>query len=275
MSCRSEWFVPALTRKRKAFKPSQMSGTNLNGKVALVSGASRGLGRAIALALADAGAEVLLVGRDAARLAEVVREIEARRGKADQFLCDVTQEVRVEALREQVRTRSGVLHILVNNAGINLRKAITEFSLAEWRAVLDANLTSAFLISRAFLPLMRGQGYGRIINLTSIMSHVALPGRTAYAASKAGLLGFTKALALELAPEGITVNGISPGPIATAMNAPILQNPEMNQQFLARLPLGRWGREEEVARLALHLCSPEAGFITGTDIVIDGGWTAQ
>ena len=122
---------------------------------------------------------------------------------------------------------------------------------------------------------MKGLGYGRILNLTSIMSHVALPGRTAYAASKTGLLGFTRALALELAHEQITVNGISPGPVATAMNAPIIQNAELNQQFISKIPIGRWGKEEEVAQLALYLCSQEAGFVTGTDILIDGGWTAQ
>jgi NAD(P)-dependent dehydrogenase (short-subunit alcohol dehydrogenase family) len=107
------------------------------------------------------------------------------------------------------------------------------------------------------------------------MSHVALPGRTAYASSKTGLLGFTRALALELAPDKITVNGISPGPVATEMNLPILQNPELNQQFLAKLPIGRWGNVEEIGKLAAFLCSDDAGFITGTDILIDGGWTAQ
>ncbi|MBI4325925.1 MAG: SDR family oxidoreductase, partial [Chloroflexi bacterium] len=108
-----------------------------------------------------------------------------------------------------------------------------------------------------------------------IMSHVGLPGRTAYAATKTGLLGFTRALALELAPEAITVNGISPGPIATEMNLPVLQNPELNQQFIAKIPLGRWGQVEEVGQLAVYLCSEEANFITGTDILIDGGWCAQ
>jgi NAD(P)-dependent dehydrogenase (short-subunit alcohol dehydrogenase family) len=128
---------------------------------------------------------------------------------------------------------------------------------------------------RSFVPQMKGQGYGRIINMTSIMSHVALPGRSAYAASKHGLLGLTRALALELAPEKITVNGISPGPFATEMNTPIMQNPETNQQFIANIPLGRWGKVEEVGKLAVYLCSEEASFITGTDILIDGGWTAR
>jgi NAD(P)-dependent dehydrogenase (short-subunit alcohol dehydrogenase family) len=174
-----------------------------------------------------------------------------------------------------VTQQFGKLQILVNNAGINIRKPVTEFTLAEWRQVVDTNLTGPFLVCRAFVPHMKGQGYGRILNLTSIMSHVAIGGRTAYAASKTGLLGFTKALALELAPEKITVNGISPGPCATEMNTPLLQNPELNREFTSKIPLGRWGKVEEIGQLALYLCSEEAGFITGTDILIDGGWTAQ
>jgi NAD(P)-dependent dehydrogenase (short-subunit alcohol dehydrogenase family) len=128
---------------------------------------------------------------------------------------------------------------------------------------------------RSFVPHMKGGGYGRIINMTSIMSHVSLPGRSAYSASKTALLGLTRALALELAPDRITVNGVSPGPFATEMNTALMQNPELNQQFLSKIPVGRWGRVEEIGQLALYLCSEQAGFLTGTDIVIDGGWTAQ
>jgi NAD(P)-dependent dehydrogenase (short-subunit alcohol dehydrogenase family) len=174
-----------------------------------------------------------------------------------------------------VTARHGKLHILINNAGYNVRKPITEFSLEEWNRLQATNVTGVFLMCRSFIPLMRGQGYGRIINLTSIMSHVALPGRVAYATTKTALLGFTRALALELAPDLITVNGISPGPYATEMNRPLMENPELSQYFLSRIPLGRWGQPQEVGQLAVFLCSEAAGFITGADILTDGGWCAQ
>jgi NAD(P)-dependent dehydrogenase (short-subunit alcohol dehydrogenase family) len=251
------------------------SSVDLSGRVALITGASRGLGRAMALALGDAGARLALVARDTHKLNETAEAVRARGATAEVFQADVTDEEQVRALEQAVIGRFGKVHILINNAGINVRKPVTEFTLAEWRLVLDTNLTGVFLLCRAFVPHLRGHGYGRILNLTSIMSHVAIAGRTAYCATKTGLLGFTRALALELAPDQITVNGISPGPIATEMNTVIIQNPELNKQFVARIPVGRWGKEEEVGQLALYLCSDAASFITGTDILVDGGWCAQ
>lgn len=248
----------------------------LAGKTALITGASRGLGKAMALGLAKAGAGVALVSRDTPRLAEVAREISDAGGRAEVFAADVTDEDQVFAVREAFRSKFGpTLGILINNAGINIRKPITEFTLAEWNSVMSSNVTSVFLFCRAFVPMMKGNGYGRIITLTSMMSHISLPGRTAYSASKTALLGFNRALALELAADAITVNGISPGVCDTEINAPLMQNAELRAQFLGKIPLGRWGQPKEIAGLAVYLCGEEAGYITGTDIVIDGGWTAQ
>jgi len=252
-----------------------MSSDKLNEKAALITGASRGLGKAMAVALAQAGARIALVARNEEKLKEAAEAVRGVGGEAAVFQADVAEEAQVVSLVKQVGEAFGPVQILINNAGINIRKAVIDFSLAEWRQVMDTNLTSVFLMCRAFVPQMKGKGYGRILNLTSIMSHVSLPGRSVYSASKTGLLGFTRALALELAPEKITVNGISPGPFATEMNTPLMQNPALNQEFISKIPLARWGKVEEVGALAVYLCSEDAGFITGTDILIDGGWTAQ
>ncbi len=251
-----------------------MSG-KLQGRTAVITGASKGLGRAMATALAAEGARVGLVSRDRPLLDGVAAEIAAAGGEAHAWPADVTSEDAVTAVAEQAVKAFGKLNILINNAGINVRKPITDFTLDEWRRVMDTNVTAAFLMCRSLVPHMTGQGYGRILNLTSIMSWVSLPGRAAYATSKAALLGMTRTLALELASEGITANGISPGPIGTEMNRPLMENPELNAQFIASVPLGRWGKVEEIGQLAVYLCSEDAGFITGTDILIDGGWCAR
>jgi NAD(P)-dependent dehydrogenase (short-subunit alcohol dehydrogenase family) len=252
-----------------------MSDKKLDGRVALITGASKGLGKAMAVALGAAGARIALVSRSVEQLNEVGRAVKDAGGDARVFQADVSNEEQVRKLERDVTGAFGKVDILINNAGINIRKPLIEFTLEEWQRVLDTNLTSVFLVCRSFIPHMKGAGYGRIINMASIMSWVSLPGRAAYSASKTALLGVTRALALELAADSITVNAISPGPFATEMNTALMQNPEINQQFISKIPLGRWGRVEEIGKLALYLCSEDASFITGTDVLIDGGWTAQ
>ena len=247
----------------------------LKGRVAVISGGSRGLGEAMAKALAGAGAHIALVARDRERLQSVRRDIASSGGVAEFFVADVTRENEVSKLADEVKERFGNPQILINSAGINLRKNLVDFTLDEFRSVVDGSLISTFLMCRAFVPGMKGAGNGRILNMSSIMSHVSLAGRTAYSSAKAALLGLTRALALELASDGITVNGISPGPIGTDMNLALMSNPEISTQFLANLPVGRWGKVEEIGALACYLCSDAAAFITGTDILIDGGWTAR
>jgi len=247
----------------------------LTGKVAVITGASKGLGEAMARALAAEGAGVALVSRDPEQLNRVAAAIVAAGGEADVFPTDVASEEGVRHAEREILARFGKVNILINNAGINLRKPIIDLTLGDWHRVMDTNVTSAFLMCRAFIPYMKGAGYGRILNMTSIMSWVSLPERTLYSASKAALLGMTRALALELAPDGITANGISPGPFATDLTRPLMENPQLHAQFLANIPLARWGKPEEIGHLAVYLCSEEAGFITGTDILIDGGWTAR
>jgi len=252
-----------------------MANNPLDGRVAVITGASKGLGKQMAEALAQAGATVVVVARSRELLQKVKAGIEDQGGRAYAFVADIRNEDEVSRFAEQVRAQAGVPDILINNAGVNLRKSLHEFTLEEWHRVMQANLDSAFLCTRAFVPGMIEKKFGRIINMTSTMAHVALPGRTAYCATKFGLLGMTKALALELAPHGITVNGISPGPFATEMNKVLIEDPVRNAQFISKIPSGRWGKVEEIGPLAVFLCSDAAGYITGTDIVIDGGWTAQ
>src|SRR5579864_2743743 len=232
-----------------------MNPKSLDGKVAVITGASRGLGRAMALALGGAGAKLALVSRDRAKLEESAAEAAKVGAEAAVFPADVSDEAQVRALERDVIARFGRADILINNASIAVRKTVVDYTLDEWHSVMDTNLTSVFLMCRSFVPHMRGRGYGRVINISSIMGHISLPLRSAYSASKAGVLGFTRALALEVASDGIAVVAISPGPFATEMTAPLRQSADQLSTFNASVPMGRWGEPQEVGKLALFLCS--------------------
>jgi NAD(P)-dependent dehydrogenase (short-subunit alcohol dehydrogenase family) len=248
----------------------------LEGKVALITGGSKGLGRAIADALAGAGAAVCLVSRHADEGEKVAAEIRgATASRAIALEADVSDSAQVNRMVEQAIRELGHVDILVNNAGMNIRNSVVDYSDEDWNRVLQTNLSSAFYCCRAVGPHLIERGWGRVVNLASIMALTSLPGRCAYTASKAGLIGLTKTLALEWAPHGVTVNAICPGPFATEMNIPLLENPEVREQFTSRIPLGRWGNVEEVGAAALYLSSEPAAFVTGHTLYIDGGWTAQ
>jgi NAD(P)-dependent dehydrogenase (short-subunit alcohol dehydrogenase family) len=252
-----------------------MAERSLEGRVAVVTGAARGIGRAIAQSLAGAGARIALADRTAAESADTLALMRAAGAECEAYGCDVREEAQVQALAAQVTQRFGAVHILVNNAGTAVRKQLHEFSMEEWRLVIETNLTGPWLMCRYFIPHMKGRGYGRIINLTSIMAHVSSDGRGVYSASKHGLLGLTKALAVELAPERITAVAISPGFVETDLTAPLRADPQKSAALLAQTPLGRYGKPEEIGALALYICSDAGGYITGSDILIDGGWCAQ
>jgi len=252
-----------------------MNGKFLEGKTAVVTGASRGLGRAMALALGGAGAKLALVGRARDKLAETQDLAKQKKIESEVYICDVREELQIAKLEQEVKERFGNVHILVNNAGTAIRKNLVEFSMDEWRQVIDTNLTGVFLASRAFVPHMQANKWGRIINITSIMARVGSAGRAAYCATKSGVLAITKSMALEHVGDGINVVAISPGFYATDLTAPLRADADKNAVIMDAVPAHRWGEPKEIGAIALFLCSDGASFITGTDVLSDGGWVAQ
>jgi NAD(P)-dependent dehydrogenase (short-subunit alcohol dehydrogenase family) len=219
----------------------------LDGRRALVTGGAKGLGRVMAEALSEAGAEVAVASRALADCRQAAEEISAATGhRAAGFAVDVNQSADVARLRAEVESALGPVDILVNNAGINIRGLSHELKEEDWEAVMATNLKAPFLCAREFGPGMCERGWGRVINLGSIMSVISLPGRAPYASSKAAVLGLTRTLALEWATRGVTVNAICPGPFATEMNRQLLNDPAKYKDFVSRIPAGRWGELHEI-----------------------------
>jgi NAD(P)-dependent dehydrogenase (short-subunit alcohol dehydrogenase family) len=248
----------------------------LDDRVALVTGGTKGLGLVMAEALAGAGADVVVTGRDQQRAGESAAGIAERTGRrAEGVAADVTDREQVTGMVAQVIERFGRIDILVNNAGVNIRKPIEEFDEESWDLVQDTNLKGPYLCAQAAGPYLKQQGKGRVINVSSMLGMTALPGRSAYCSSKAGVIELTKVLALEWAPYNVTVNALCPGPHATEMNLPVINDPEVSKWFTDRIPLGRWGDPKELAGAAVFLASDASSFMTGASLVVDGGWTAQ
>jgi 3-oxoacyl-[acyl-carrier protein] reductase len=242
---------------------------NLEGKTAFVSGASQGIGRACAIALAKMGARVALAARNENKLEAVAQEIAGSGGQAKPFLMDVSDATSIQSTAKAAIAHFGSVEILVNNAGITRDTLLLRMKRADWDAVITTNLTGAFLLTQALLnPMLRGR-WGRIINVSSVVGRVGQAGQANYAASKAGLIGFTRSMARELASRSVTVNAVAPGYIETAMTAVL--DDKQRETMLSHIPLGRPGTEEEVANAVAFLASPQAGYITGHVLDINGG----
>jgi 3-oxoacyl-[acyl-carrier protein] reductase len=251
----------------------ERSSTALAGRSAIVTGAGRGIGRAIALALADAGADVALtVSRDLEAAERVAAEVRDRGRRALARRADASDSGAVDSVFEQVLAEFGRLDVLVNNAGITRDRLLLRMDEADWDAVLDVNLKGVFHGTKAAVKTMLRQRSGRIVNVTSVLGLVGNAGQANYCAAKAGILGFTRAVAKEVAGRNITVNAVAPGYIETQMTAAL--PPAAAEELVKRIPMGRLGQPEDVAGAVLFLCSDAAAYVTGQVLVVDGGMTA-
>ena len=246
--------------------------TDLNGKVALVTGAARGLGRTISQSLAEAGAKVACIDVNVEMLAETVAAIRAGGGTAEAIACDVTQSERVNEVVDQVVNMWGGLNILVNNAGVTRDNVLVRMKDDQWDLVLNINLRGTFLFARAAARPMMKARQGRIINIASVSGLMGNPGQVNYSASKAGVIGLTRTVAAELASRNVTVNAVAPGFIATDMTAKLGE--EILQEVRKQIPLGRLGDPQDIADAVLFLASDASSLITGHVLTVDGGLTA-
>jgi NAD(P)-dependent dehydrogenase (short-subunit alcohol dehydrogenase family) len=246
----------------------------LKGKVAMVTGSTRGLGEVAALALAKAGADIAVCGRSTTDLARVTAAIKKLGRNASGFQIDVTDSRKVAEAVEQMLDYFGRIDILVNNAGVNYRVPVLEYPEKEWDRVINTNLKGYFLVTRAVAPQMIAHGYGKVINMSSILGAVGLPHQVAYASSKGGVDQMTKVMALEWAKLGIRVNAIGPTYFETELVSQIRNDAQRFNFINERTPMGRWGRLPELEGTVIFLASPASDFITGQTIYVDGGWTA-
>jgi gluconate 5-dehydrogenase len=247
---------------------------SLAGRRALVTGSTQGIGLALARGLAEAGAQVILNGRDTAKLESAIDELTHAGLRVVGAAFDVTDEAQVKAAAELLTSGGQPIDILVNNAGMTRRLALLDLSLADWNQVVTMDLTSAFLVSRAVVPGMIARKAGKIVNICSLMSDLARPTTGAYAAAKGGLKMLTKSMCVEWAKENIQINGIAPGYFATPLTQGLVDDPKFDAWIKGRTPAGRWGRVEELAGACVFLCSPASYFVNGHILAVDGGLSA-
>ena len=243
----------------------------LSGKVALVTGAYRGLGFAIAQGLARAGATVVLNGRRAEAVEPAARALTAQSLKASTAIFDVTDRDAVRLAAAAIEGEHGRIDVLVNNAGIQRRGALADFSQQDWDDIIATNLTAPFVVSQAVLPGMIARKSGKIVHVASLMSELARPSVVPYTAAKGGVRQLTRGMAVELAPHNIQVNAIAPGYFATEMNRALIDNAEFNAWVCKRTPAGRWGQPDELAGIAVFLASSGSNYMTGQLLIVDGG----